>query len=460
MHLVIPDKIKVWVVAMGQTTNYSVLAKIDISVCKSIKDLFNDLMAVKKEVYQDYERIHIVYRSDSQKDTVIDILNYLDIPDYFVLFDNSGNGELGDISVPDSFCVYPWNNLRVFTTGAISPCCLFDGSIPKHNIKDVSIKEAYTSGFMQNLRQSFLNGDKPKQCFTCWSAEDAGQTSMRQFAKTKFKDTYYQINKDISDIENLKSLDLSLGNLCNLECKICNPHYSSSIAQSMHKNKELSDSAFNTIMDSTNWADSDKFWNEMDQLIPNLTHLDLYGGEPLMNKLHFKFLQKLIDLDVAKNISITYSTNGTVYSEKFFEYWKHFKCIKLSFSIDDIEERFEEQRVNAKWKEVCQNIQKYNARKSDKLITEFLPTINSQNVFYFPELLQWIDTQDCDHLAFNVCHFPYKYNLASIDQEQRTKIIKKLENYQSYDIIKSIISMLKKPSHTTKTDRQYTINKV
>lgn len=445
---------------MDLTSNYTILKKIDVTLCESIKDLFNDLVAVKKEVYQDHERIHIVYQTDSQKNIVIDILNHLDISEYFVLFDDSGVGELGDISVPDNFCIYPWNNLRIFTIGSISPCCLFDGSIPNHNIKDVTIEQAYNSEFMQNLRQSFLNGEKPKQCFTCWRAEDMGQTSMRQFAKVKFKDSYYQVTKHVTDIKNLKSLDLSLGNYCNLECKICNPHYSSSIAESMLKKKELSSTAFNNIMDSTKWSDSDKFWHEMDQLIPNLTHLDLYGGEPLMNKLHFKFLQKLIDKDVAKNINITYSTNGTVYSEKFFDYWKHFKTIKLSFSIDDIEERFEEQRVNAKWKDVCQNIQKYNSRKSDKLITEFLPTINSQNVFYFPELLQWIDTQNCDQLAFNVCHFPYQYNVASIEQKEKEKIIQKLEKYQSYDIIKSIISMLKTSSHTTKKTRQYTINKV
>ena len=161
-----------------------------------------------------------------------------------------------------------------------------------------------------------------------------------------------------------------------------------------------------------------------------------------MSKLHFDFLKKLIDLDVAKNIKIDYNSNGTIYSEKFFDLWDHFKEIKISFSIDDIADRFEAQRVGAKWDQVGENIKKYNSKRSEKFITEIYPTINIQNVYWLPELLEWISTQSFDHVSFNILRNPIEYNVTSLDNQNKLKIVKKFKQYPQYDICNIIIKLL------------------
>jgi MoaA/NifB/PqqE/SkfB family radical SAM enzyme len=176
--------------------------------------------------------------------------------------------------------------------------------------------------------------------------------------------------------------------------------------------------------------------------VQNVKYLDLYGGEPLMSKMHFDFLKKLIDLDVAKDIKIDYNTNGTIYSEKFFDLWNHFKEIKLSFSIDDIGDRFEAQRVGAKWDQICENIKKYNSKKSKKFITEVYPTVNIQNVYWLPELLAWISTEEFDHTAFNILHNPASYNILSLKPQAKLDVIEKLKHYPQYEICNSVIQML------------------
>jgi hypothetical protein len=176
--------------------------------------------------------------------------------------------------------------------------------------------------------------------------------------------------------------------------------------------------------------------------------------------MHFNFLRKLVDLDVAKNIKIDYNTNGTVYSEKFFDIWQHFKEVKLSFSIDDIEDRFEQQRYGASWTSVSENIKKYNAHKSNNFITEIFPTINTQNVFYIPELLEWATKQEFDHIYFNVLESPIKYNITSLDSEEKYKIIKKLKENNTYNICFSIITLLENSMDVAKKHRQISINKV
>jgi MoaA/NifB/PqqE/SkfB family radical SAM enzyme len=426
-------------VVVVDITKNNILATIDVTSYKSLKDLYEDLLAVKRDVFADDERIVIVYNSANQKKLIDELLLAVDIPDFFVIFETTDTTAGIDFSFSDSFCIYPWINLRISTVGDISTCCMSNKNIS--NLTDTTIQDAYHSDAMKDLRHSLLSGKFPSVCSACWKEEAVGKPSMRQRAKHKFKDIYYRLDYQKEDVNNLQLFDLNLGNACNLSCKICNRYSSSSIAEQEHASGVISTVEFQTLKQAVKWSDTEEFWNQLLEVVENIKYLDLYGGEPLMSKLHFKFLRRLIDLDAAKNIKIDYNTNGTVYSEQFFDLWQHFKEIKLSFSIDDIGDRFEQQRVGANWNNVTDNIQKYNSRKNDRFITEVYPTINTQNVFYLPELLDWIDTQDFDHLAFNILHAPEKYNILSLSDRDKIATIEKLKSNPN-SICASIIEIL------------------
>ena len=438
-------------------TKSNILATIDVTSYISLKDLYEDLLALKKDTFADDERIVIVYNSNKQKQLIDELLLTVDIPDFFITFELSDNKNGIDFNFSDSFCIYPWINLRISTVGDISPCCLFKETIA--NLDQTTIKEVYQGKFMRDLRRSFLVGEKPTQCSVCWNDEAINKPSMRQRAKHKFREIYYQIDYQQEDFNQLQLFDLNLGNTCNLSCRICHRQSSSSIADQDYADGRISAEELKNLSQSVRWAESDHFWDQMLGVVQNIKYLDLYGGEPLMSKAHFKFLRKLIDLDMAKNIKIDYNSNGTVYSEHFFDLWRHFKEVKISFSIDDIGDRFESQRVGAKWNIVCKNILKYNSRKSEKFITEIFPTINTQNVLYLPELLAWIDTQEFDHVAFNILHEPKEYNITFLDIDSKKIIIEKLK-YNSNSICASIITLLENSMHIAKTPRQIKIIKV
>jgi MoaA/NifB/PqqE/SkfB family radical SAM enzyme len=417
----------------------NILATIDVTSYTLLKELYEDLLALKKDVFAEDERIVIIYNSTNQKDLIDELLEAIDIPEFFVTFETNDNTDGINFKFSDSFCIYPWVNLEVNPTGQISPCCMSQLTVA--NLSDTTLQDAYQSDAMAQLRQNFLDNKYPGSCSTCWKDEAVGKPSMRQRAKHKFKEIYYRLNYQKEDISNLQVFDLKLGNSCNLGCKICNPESSSTIAQQEYTAGKISTVEFQKIKQSVKWAESEEFWRQMLELVQNVKYLDLYGGEPLMSKTHFKFIENLIELGVAKDIKIDYNSNGTIYSEKFFDLWKHFKEIKISFSIDDIGDRFEEQRVGANWKIVLENIQKYNARRSKTFITEIFPTINTQNVFYLPELLEWIETQQFDHVAFNILHNPYHYNVLSLDDSTKQNIISKLRS-NSNNICKSIVLLL------------------
>ena len=435
-------------------TKSNILATVDVTSYTSLKDLYEVLLSLKKDAFADDDRIVIIYNSKKQYKLVKELLDAIDIPEFFIIFETTNTKSEMDFSFSDSFCIYPWINLRISTVGDISPCCMFSEQID--NLNQTTIKEVYQDQVMRKLRQSFLSGEYPSQCSSCWKEEAAGKSSMRQRAKYKFKEIYYRLDYQKEDINNLQLFDLNLGNACNLGCKICNNASSSTIAEQELAAGNISTVEFQSLKKSVKWADSKEFWDQLLEVVQNIKYLDLYGGEPLMSKMHFKFLQRLIELDVAKNIKIDYNSNGTIYSEQFFNLWQHFKEIKISFSIDDIGDRFEQQRVGAKWDSVCENIIKYNARRSKKFITEVYPTINIQNVYWLPELLDWISTQDFDHTAFNILHNPDSYNILSLSPQAKLAVIEKLKHYPQYDICNSVIQLL----NVAKKHRQISINKV
>ena len=422
--------------------NFNILATLDLTKYNSVPELYNDLLPLKKDVYEECDRIVFLYGTSTKiLNLVKEILSFIDIPDFFVSYEQTTNGGGLDFEFSSSHCIYPWINLMIDNVGNIAPCCVFGERIS--NINDSSIVDVYQGTFLKNLRKDFLDGKYPTACSTCWKNEAVGIPSMRQRAKHKFREIYYKIDYEEEDHNNLQIFDLKIGNSCNLACKICNPESSSKIAEAAHKSGMLSTVEFTHLKKSVAWADSTQFWGQLLTAIKNLKYLDLYGGEPLMSKMHFDFLRKLIDLDVAKNIKIDYNTNATVYSEKFFDIWQHFKEVKLSFSIDDIEERFEQQRCGADWGSVCENIKKYNARKSDKFITEVFPTINAQNVLYIPELLEWAAVQEFDSVSFNILYSPIEYNITSVSIERKQEIIKKLSKHNNHPIYSSIVMLLK-----------------
>ena len=121
----------------------------------------------------------------------------------------------------------------------------------------------------------------------------------------------------------------------------------------------------------------------------------------------------------------------------------HFKEVKLSFSIDNIGERFELERNGVAWDIVAENIKKFNSRRSEKFITDVFPSINIQNVLYVPELLEWIDSQQfSSRVSLNIVYDPSYLSILSMTREARELVLDKLNSYADNDIIKSIINLI------------------
>lgn len=352
------------------------------------------------------------------------------------------------MSLPEKICILPWISIETSPIGSARPCCLAKDEIiksdgTKYNLKENTLEEIYHSEYMKNLRQQFLDGQKPATCQRCWDEEAAGRTSKRINSRIKLKEYYDSVEFDNTNPDQLWFLDLKLGNICNLKCRICGSWSSSKWAQEevAYTDKLYSQFSQYTDHDRKNhlafqflkagaWPrESEIFWDNLNKLLPNIKYLEFTGGEPFLIQQHFKFLKYAVEQGYGKNIEIHYNTNGTQFPDEA-ELWNQFRHVEIAFSIDNIGKRFEYERYGADWSKVQENIFKFTEMRSNKISIQLCTTMNIQNVYYLPELCDWISTQTFDHVYFNMLHDPWQMCISRMTTRAQELVINKLINHK------------------------------
>lgn len=337
-------------------------------------------------------------------------------------------------------CILPWISLETSPLGDFRPCCLALESIKDADGVPLSavntdLQTAANSQYMRNLRKSFIQQEKPATCNRCWDEEAAGRVSKRMNSYSRLRHLVDKINFTNPDDTNLIFLDLKLGNICNLKCRICGSFSSSKWAQEeidIQKKWpiEYKNSLPHQHLHKGQWPRNNKdFWQDLLELLPSIRYLEFTGGEPFLINEHFELLQSAVDQGYAKNIEIHYNTNGTTFPSQGLKLWPHFKLVEIAFSIDDIGARFEYQRFGAKWETVNQNIQKFQELKkaNSNIVLQHCLTVNVFNIFYLKELFPWMLSQQFDSTYFNVLHDAWYFSIRSLPDKVKQKI---LERYQ------------------------------
>lgn len=325
----------------------------------------------------------------------------------------------------DKFCVLPWVSLEASPIGTVRPCCLADDEIidnsgNKFSLLTADFKDIQNSNSMRSLREQFLDGQQPQTCRKCWNEERAGRTSKRMHTLNRLK---HVIDNDAwtTDAKPLMFLDLKLGNICNLKCRICGSWSSSQFAteelNDMHPDDDKKSTHAYQMLRAGAWPrENIQFWNEIDSVLNDIRYIEFTGGEPFMIREHFAMLQGIVDRGIAHQVEIHYNTNGTQYPAEAIEIWRHFKTVEIAFSIDDLGERFEYQRSNAVWTEVEQNIQRF------RLLRQQLPmiqlqccsTVNIFNIHYIDQLANWIVHQEFDFVYWNIMHDAWYFSIGCL----------------------------------------------
>jgi hypothetical protein len=333
--------------------------------------------------------------------------------------------------IPESFCLAPFKKLQIDPDGRCKPCCKYKvGTSNDLNEKlspNANLIELWNQDEFKKLRESFMKGERPEGCKICWEEESLGLTSLRQILSKSVHTAPKHTIFEILPSQSPAALDLKLSNMCNLKCRICSPWLST---QWIKEDRDLKLSEGFYKIYTANSKDRMFVHSENEQILkdwtPKLATVEFYGGEPLMQQEHERILSIMAESG-AENIVLFYNTNGTIYEEKFFDLWKKFKTVRINFSIDDVEDRFEYQRKNAKWDEVLANIEKYMTlgKQTSKFEFSIYCTVSTFNVFYIKEFVEKLAHLNID-FWFNIVHFPNHFSIKELPLNVKTKIKEKI----------------------------------
>ena len=338
----------------------------------------------------------------------------------------------------NKFCVLPWVSLEASPIGTVRPCCLADDEIVdndgnKFELLSADFSDIQNSNHMIKIRQQFLDGEQPQTCRKCWNEERSGRTSKRMHTLDRMK--HMNISSEwTTDAKPLMFLDLKLGNICNLKCRICGSWSSSQFATeeiNQLPREEQKQSFPYQMLRAGAWPkENESFWKQIDGCLNDIRYIEFTGGEPFMIEQHFAMLQGIVDRGIAHQVEIHYNTNGTQYPEQAIEIWRHFKTVEIAFSIDDLGERFEYQRSNAVFWEVEQNLGRFRLLREQysNIRLQCCSTVNVFNVRYLDQLANWIAVQGFDFVYWNMMHDAWYFSIATLPESAKTEIILHLES--------------------------------
>lgn len=358
-----------------------------------------------------------------------------------------------------TFCPLPWMHLASHPMGHVTLCCESDMTMNESSSRDMaaddrvnmmervkflnshSIDEIHNSDYFKLVRQQMLNDEQPKACSRCYKREAMGLDSKRLLEQREYPD--YTFEKALSETNTDGTIDdiryrfveLRLGNICNVKCRTCNPASSNKIkkdydilqdgdwegADKIPSYKGLEEYNFR-------WCEDDNFYNNLLEHSSELESLYINGGEPTLIKQHWRFLEKLVELDLAKNIKIWYSLNMTRMPDFAFDIWKHFKFVEIRASIDDIEDRNAYIRHATKWKDVLASYDK--CRDADNIMLKILQTVSVYNLYYLDEFHDYWKEYDPGlyEISHNFVTYPDFMSPMALPQKVRQDIISRLEH--------------------------------
>ena len=272
-----------------------------------------------------------------------------------------------------SFCIFPFIELLV-ENGNTTVCGRSTAPITKlSDLKSFKDDPGYS-----NIRTKMLNGELlPTHCSACYRTEALGMISARQQETVEWSNRLNLSSlADLSKIENPAFYEIRPSNVCNLQCRMCNPDASHLIAREYKKLNLIAN------IDNKEYTNFD-FVN-----FNNLTQLYVAGGEPTAMPEFYDFVSRCID-QKQTNFEFIINTNATKINARLREQLQSFDNVGFIVSIDGLGDINHYVRWPSNWINIVDNV-KY--LRSAHIVT-FNTTVSIYNITNLYQLFEFFDQE-------------------------------------------------------------------
>jgi pyruvate-formate lyase-activating enzyme len=344
-------------------------------------------------------------------------------------------------------CRMAWSHLD-FKKGGYAPCYRFKNYAGywDHSSDDKLPSQVINNSDFISVRRQLRNNQWPKGCIDCKRQESEGMSSYRTRSLEE-EDDVNRTNKVFtpvdydSDTAIIKDLQLKMSRACNYNCRHCDSASNSSFEKlgrqfpeienelkTKYEFNHISMAGNNKIVIPTDEVMDDLFEN----IMPTVEQLEFSGGEPFYQHEMYKTLQRLIDGDFAKNITLVFNTNMSILEHKKYkiaDYLPYFKTVNITCSMDGTGKLFDYFRVGGDYNNVINNIKEI-APLVDTFL--FVCTTSAYHAFYMneiyndlTELQNSIKTKSSIRSTF--VHWPKALDIINLEEDVKSKIMETLE---------------------------------
>ena len=256
-----------------------------------------------------------------------------------------------------TFCMAPWTHTYLSPQTERRLCCAsresaqsfkqyIDTDNNAREYKPQTLKEHWNSDHMKSVRLRMLAGEELSECEVC-DHKLLNTDVYRSYWNTLFENKIDEAfattdNKGATTMETV-SFDYRFNNLCNFKCRMCGDMLSSSWEAESRKNntwsKESQPWMASPLREQIKKFQDTQIVEEFVDAVETKKIKEIYwcGGEPLMWDMHWKAMQRIIELGFAKEVCVRYNTNlskTTFKGIKLFDLVPHFQDWQICSSLD------------------------------------------------------------------------------------------------------------------------------
>lgn len=336
-------------------------------------------------------------------------------------------------------CILPWINFSTNTFGRPRTCGYADQTIVKESnvkLKGSSIEQEWNNDYFKQVRKDFLKGEWPENCKRCKYVESLGGQSKRLEENNYHYDSNAHLIAQTAEDGSVpyypSNIDIRVGTICNLKCIHCGTGASSKWNEEKSMLNKYSNTEFYNI--DNKWIEQDSFiWDNIKANLAQTKKFNFLGGEPFANKQHNRFIKEVAFTKEARDITLTYVSNGTLLTEKIFDQLVSFKEVIIRLSLDAIQEPGEYFRFPIKWDSFVKKLElmeKYaSANKNLDIGVQW--TCSNISMFYLVDTFDYIRKQfpNINFIFANHVEWPIHMSAQVLPVELKQKIANRINNY-------------------------------
>ena len=287
------------------------------------------------------------------------------------------------------FCSLPFVQYSTFNGGRFRLCCMAKEPKELVNQEELGIDGTWNHNYIKDVRRRMTAGEKLPECVECHHLERNGIMSSRQWENKVWADVIDDVVAKASandwEVDQPLQFDFRLGNLCNLQCQMCNKEASHLVSVERAAMVQSGLGANHPDWDGMIANKKEALlqpgieWESFERMLPYARKIKLIGGEPTVAQDMFKLLDIATATGHAEHIELSFYTNITNMQDRWLDQLAKFEKVIVNCSLEGMEDMNDYLRPPSKWASVWKNFDKlvkFSDTKEGKRIKVRVTTVN------------------------------------------------------------------------------------